>query len=68
MEEAHLRGGTAQLTVAFESQQINQTLGKAGTPVDGSSEAVGHVVDRWTFARDISARDPNWKLVATNAE
>jgi predicted lipid-binding transport protein (Tim44 family) len=21
----------------------------------------------WTFARDISSRDPNWKLVATEA-
>jgi predicted lipid-binding transport protein (Tim44 family) len=21
----------------------------------------------WTFARDLSSRDPNWKLVATEA-
>jgi predicted lipid-binding transport protein (Tim44 family) len=25
------------------------------------------VTDVWTFARDISSRDPNWKLVATEA-
>ena len=23
--------------------------------------------DVWTFARDVSSRDPNWKLVATEA-
>jgi predicted lipid-binding transport protein (Tim44 family) len=22
----------------------------------------------WTFARDVTARDPNWKLIATEAE
>ena len=25
------------------------------------------VTDVWTFARDITSRDPNWKLVATEA-
>jgi predicted lipid-binding transport protein (Tim44 family) len=23
------------------------------------------VTDVWTFARDISSRDPNWKVIAT---
>jgi predicted lipid-binding transport protein (Tim44 family) len=23
------------------------------------------VTDVWTFARDVTSRDPNWKLVAT---
>ncbi|WP_164739595.1 TIM44-like domain-containing protein, partial [Xanthomonas perforans] len=26
------------------------------------------VKDVWTFARDTRSRDPNWKLVATEAE
>ena len=25
------------------------------------------MTDVWTFARDLSSRDPNWKLVATEA-
>ena len=30
-------------------------------------EKVTEVTDVWTFARDVSSRDPNWKLVATEA-
>ena len=33
--------------------------------VDGSPDKVTDVTDVWTFARDVSSRDPNWKLVAT---
>jgi predicted lipid-binding transport protein (Tim44 family) len=25
------------------------------------------MVDIWTFARDVTSRDPNWRLVATEA-
>jgi predicted lipid-binding transport protein (Tim44 family) len=68
IEDAQLRDRTAQITVRFESEQINATKTKSGELAEGSSEAVGQVIDHWTFARDISARDPNWTLVATNAE
>jgi predicted lipid-binding transport protein (Tim44 family) len=68
IEDAHLRGGTAQIAVVFESQQINAVHGRDGALADAGSETVGHVVDHWTFARDIGSRDPNWKLVATQAE
>ena len=33
----------------------------------GSPDKVTTVTDVWTFARDVSSRDPNWKLVATEA-
>jgi predicted lipid-binding transport protein (Tim44 family) len=68
VEDAGLRSGTAHVTVEFESQQVNQTLAKDGTPAPGSSDGVEQVVDRWTFARDVASADPNWRLVATNAE
>jgi predicted lipid-binding transport protein (Tim44 family) len=32
------------------------------------SKLVSVTRDVWTFARDVSSRDPNWKLVATEAE
>ena len=38
---------------------------KAGNVVDGNAEKVSDVTDVWTFARDVTSRDPNWKLVAT---
>ena len=35
--------------------------------VDGNPDKVADITDVWTFARDISSRDPNWKLVATGS-
>ncbi len=50
------------------SQLISATIDKDGKVVDGDREAVTEVKDVWTFARDTRSRDPNWKLVATEAE
>lgn len=67
MTGAELRGRTAQITVRFVSQLISATRDRAGNIIDGSPEKVVDVTDVWTFARDLSSRDPNWKLVATEA-
>ncbi|WP_245430996.1 Tim44/TimA family putative adaptor protein, partial [Rhodoplanes roseus] len=64
---AELRGRIAQVTLRFVSQLISVTRDRAGAVVDGSDEKVTEVTDVWTFARDVSSRDPNWKLVATEA-
>ena len=59
--EAALKSGTAQITVRFLSKLISATRDKAGTVIDGDPVHVGDVTDIWTFARDVSARDPNWR-------
>ena len=64
---ADLRGRTAQITVRFVSQLISVTRDKAGNVIEGNPEKVTDVTDVWTFARDLASRDPNWKLVATEA-
>lgn len=64
---AELRDRSAQVTVRFVSQMISATRDKAGTVVDGNPEKLTDVTDIWTFARDISSRDPNWKLVGTES-
>lgn len=64
---AEMRGRNAQITVRFMSKLITATRDKNGNVVDGSDERVTDVTDVWTFARDVSSRDPNWKLVATEA-
>lgn len=66
--EASLKGGLAQVTVRFVSQLISVTRDKAGTVVDGDPAKVTEVTDVWTFAREVRSRDPNWKLIATEAE
>jgi predicted lipid-binding transport protein (Tim44 family) len=64
---AELRDGAAQLTVRFVSQMISVTRDKTGAIVDGTPEKISDITDVWTFARDISSRDPNWKLVGTES-
>ncbi len=65
--QAVVQGSTASLTVRFVSQLITATRGRDGAVVDGDPETVADVTDVWTFARDLGSRNPNWKLVATEA-
>lgn len=67
IEDAHLRGSMAQVSVRFQSKLITATRDKAGAIIDGNPDKVVDMVDVWTFARDTSSRDPNWRLVATEA-
>jgi predicted lipid-binding transport protein (Tim44 family) len=64
---AELRGRNAQVTVRFQSKLISVTRDKDGKVIDGNAEKVTDITDVWTFARDVAARDPNWKLIATEA-
>ena len=64
---ADVRARMAQVTVRFVSQLVSVTRDRDGNVIDGSPDKVTDVTDVWTFARDLSSRDPNWKLVATEA-
>ena len=64
---AELRARTAQITVRFVSKLISVTRGRTGNVIDGNAEKVTDVTDVWTFAREVSSRDPNWKVIATEA-
>ena len=64
---AELRGRTAHMTTRFVSQLVSVTRDKSGNVTDGNPDKVTDVTDVWTFARDVTSRDPNWKLVATEA-
>jgi predicted lipid-binding transport protein (Tim44 family) len=65
---AEQKARNAQVTVRFHSKMITATRDGNGNVIDGSAERVTDITDVWTFARDVSSRDPNWKLVATEAE
>ncbi|WP_417667926.1 Tim44/TimA family putative adaptor protein [Roseibium sp.] len=65
--EAALKGTQAQVTVKVQSQLISATRDKDGEVIDGDPNKVTEVIDIWTFARDTTSRDPNWKLVATES-
>ena len=62
---AELRNHTAQIIVRFVSKLVSATRDGSGNVIDGNAEKVTDVTDVWTFARDVSSRDPNWKVAAT---
>lgn len=64
---AALEARTARIGVRFRSQQISATHGADGQLTSGSPDRVVDMNDMWTFARDTTSRDPNWKLVATQS-
>lgn len=65
---AEMKGTEAHVTLRIVSELISATLDKGGEVIDGDPETVAEVKDVWTFARDTHSGDPNWKLVATEAE
>lgn len=64
---ASLKDTTAQITVRFLSKLVSATHDKDGRVIDGDPTRVGNVTDIWTFAREVTSRDPNWRLVATES-
>lgn len=67
IRDADLRDGSAEIEIRFASQLVSVTRDKDGAIIDGNPDKVTELVDVWTFARDVASRDPNWKLVRTDA-
>lgn len=65
--EAEHKSKASQITVKFVSQLITATTDKEGKVIDGDPKKIREVTDIWTFSRSDSSRNPNWKLVATEA-
>ena len=65
--DAEVKNKAARVTVKFVSQLITAIKNKAGEVIDGDPTQIRDVTDIWTFARDVGSKDPNWRLVATQA-
>jgi predicted lipid-binding transport protein (Tim44 family) len=65
--EAEAKNRTAYVTVKFVSELISVTRDSDGEVIEGDPKKVREVTDIWTFCREITSRNPNWKLVATEA-
>jgi predicted lipid-binding transport protein (Tim44 family) len=65
--DAEVRSKTAKVTVKFVSQLITAVKNRNGEVIEGDPKQIREVTDIWTFAREVSSRDPNWKLVATQS-
>jgi predicted lipid-binding transport protein (Tim44 family) len=65
LTNAELAGSRASLTVKFSAEMITTTTDKSGELIDGDAKKVREVTDVWTFERDVSSKDPNWRLSST---
>ena len=66
--DAELADKTSNIMVKFTSDLITATRNREGEVVEGNPSQIQEVIDIWTFARDLTSRDPNWRLVATGTE
>lgn len=64
---ADVARGVARITVVYTADIVAVTRGKDGAVVAGSMSDAVETHDRWTFVRDISSNDPNWKLDETES-
>lgn len=65
--EAEVEGRDAQITVRFVSSITSCTKDDVGHVIEGDPNAIDEVTDIWTFSRDMSSRNPNWKLIGTES-
>jgi predicted lipid-binding transport protein (Tim44 family) len=65
--DGHMAGRMAHVTVRFVTDLVTAVRDRSGEVVEGDLKAVRQVTDIWTFSRDVSSTNPNWRLVATDA-
>ncbi len=65
---AQLSGSMAEVTVRFDADLIAITRNSAGQIVAGSTSDAIATHDIWTFSRHVGSSDPNWLLIATDAQ
>ncbi len=65
LTRANLLGNMARLTVKFTSEQITVVRGTDGQIVEGDASETQDVESEWVFERDVTSKNPNWKIIET---
>jgi len=65
IKKLDIKGTTVQVVVGINSKLISAIRAASGAVIEGSSEKVVDMMDIWTFSRDSSSRDANWRLIST---
>jgi len=63
--EARLSGTKARISVKFDSEQVSVVKDAQGAIVEGNVSDLHLMDDEWIFERDISSKNPNWKIIET---
>jgi len=65
VDDARALPESNSITVRFVTKLLTARRNREGQIIEGDLDHAAKIVDLWTFARNPKARDPNWKLVAT---
>jgi predicted lipid-binding transport protein (Tim44 family) len=57
----------ASVTVDFHSTQTRMITDEGGNVIEDEGTGKLEIVDIWTFERDLTLSDPNWKLAETES-
>jgi predicted lipid-binding transport protein (Tim44 family) len=57
----------ASVTVDFHSTQTRMITDEGGNVIEDEGTGKLELVDIWTFERDLTLSDPNWKLAETES-
>lgn len=62
---ASIQNNLAFISIKFTSKQINYFTDEKGEIIDGKKDNISQLTDIWTFKKDLSDENPNWKISAT---
>lgn len=62
---ASLKGSVARISVDFASEQIVIVRNGDGEIIEGNASEVEDVEDNWVFERNVTSKNPNWKIIET---
>ena len=57
----------ARIELVFAPKLVSSLYEQDGNLAKGESDAPVYIKDVWVFERKLGSRDPNWKLIATEA-
>lgn len=63
--KASLDKHTAHISVRFVSEQVTVVRDAKGAIIEGNPSETHQVEDEWVFERDVTAKNPNWKIIET---
>lgn len=66
--EASLNDNRAKVRVAFSAEIASETRDRDGQVVSGDLNQLQTVDEIWSFERDVTSRDPNWRLASVKQE
>tara|TARA_B100000575_G_scaffold58604_1_gene44318 strand:+ start:100 stop:735 length:636 start_codon:yes stop_codon:yes gene_type:complete len=65
---AQVSDNVASVKVNFQSAQTRTIIDSDGNVIEDEGDGKLELIDIWTFERDLTLSDPNWKLAETESQ